>query len=62
MKLSNFPYNKIKRFLFNPKIYKEKILDFKYLKFIENKENILFLCIPGVGKVYLDIYIGIEVT
>ena len=47
-------------FSFNPKINKEKILDFKHLRFIENKENILFLGVPGVGKTHLATSIGIE--
>lgn len=63
VRVANFPYRKELKdfdFSFNPKINKEKILDFKYLRFIENKENILFLSVPGVGKTHLATSIGIE--
>ena len=63
VRVANFPYRKELKdfdFSFNPKINKEKILDFKHLRFIENKENILFLGIPGVGKTHLATSIGIE--
>ena len=63
IRVENFPYRKELKdfdFSFNPKINKEKILDFKHLRFIENKENILFLDVPGVGKTHLATSIGIE--
>ena len=63
IRVENFPYRKELKdfdFSFNPKINKEKILDFKHLRFIENKENILFLGVPGVGKTHLATSIGIE--
>ena len=63
VRVENFPYRKELKdfdFSFNPKINKEKILDFKHLRFIENKENILFLDVPGVGKTHLATSIGIE--
>lgn len=63
VRVENFPYRKELKdfdFSFNPKINKEKILDFKHLRFIENKENILFLGVPGVGKTHLATSIGIE--
>ena len=46
VRVANFPYRKELKdfdFSFNPKINKEKILDFKHLRYIENKENIYFL-------------------
>ena len=46
--------------IFSPGINKEKILDFKNLRFIENKENILLIGSPGVGKTHLATSIGIE--
>ena len=46
-------------FSFQPTINKEQILDFKNLRFIENKENIIFVGSPGVGKTHLAISIGL---
>ena len=46
-------------FSFQPTINKEQILDFKNLRFIENKENIIFVGSLGVGKTHLAISIGI---
>lgn len=46
-------------FSFQPTINREQILDFKNLRFIENKENIIFVGSPGVGKTHLATSIGI---
>lgn len=46
-------------FEFQPSINKEKILDFKNLRYIEKQENILFIGSPGVGKTHLATSIGI---
>lgn len=46
-------------FSFQPTINKEQILDFKNLRFVENKENIIFVGSPGAGKTHLATSIGI---
>ena len=56
VKVANFPFQKTFSdydFSFQPLLNKQEILDLKYLKFIENHENILFLGPPGVGKTHL---------
>ncbi len=46
-------------FEFQPSVNKEQILDFITLRFIELKENIVFLGPSGVGKTHLATSIGI---
>ncbi len=46
-------------FDFQPSINKQQILDFLTLRFIEEKENIIFLGPSGVGKTHLATSIGI---
>ncbi len=61
--VANFPFYKTLDdfdFSFQPTINKDKILEFKNLRFLENKENILFIGSPGVGKTHLATAIGIE--
>lgn len=65
IKVANFPYIKTfddYDFSFQPSLNKEKILDLKNLRFIENKENILFVGSPGVGKTHLATAVGIETS
>lgn len=62
VKVAAFPHLKeIKDFdfSFQPSINKEQILDFTTLRFIERKENIVFLGSSGVGKTHLATSIGI---
>ncbi len=61
--VAHFPF--VKRFedfdfSFQPDLNKESIMDLKYLRFIENNENILFIGLPGVGKTHLSVSAGIE--
>lgn len=63
VRMAGFPYYKTFddfEFSFQPTINKEEILDFKNLRFIENKENILFVGSPGVRKTHLATSIGIQ--
>lgn len=60
---AHFPY--IKRiedfdFSFQASLNKAKILNLASLSFIENKENVLFLGPPGVGKTHLAIGLGVK--
>lgn len=61
--VSSFPYQKtIKDFDFSYQvsINKEKILDLASLRFMDKKENIIFMGSSGVGKTHLATAIGIE--
>lgn len=63
VKVANFPFQKTFNdfdFNFQPLINRQEILDLKYLKFISNNENILFVGPPGVGKTHLATALGIE--
>lgn len=65
LKISNFPYEKrIEDFDFSyqPSINKQAIDDLISLRFIEAKENILFIGTSGVGKTHLATSIGIEAS
>src|SRR5690625_86225 len=62
VKVAAFPHLKeIKDFdfSFQPSINKEQILDFTTLRFIDRKENIVFLGSSGVEKTHLATSIGI---
>lgn len=62
VKVGAFPHTKeIKDFdfEFQPSINRQQILDFTTLRFLESKENIVFLGSSGVGKTHLATSIGI---
>lgn len=61
--VSAFPFEKeLSDFDFNyqPSINKKQIYDLATLRFLENKENILFYGSSGVGKSHLAVSLGIE--
>lgn len=61
--ISNFPYIRTIDdfdFSFQPTVNKTLLLELMTFKFIENKENILFVGTSGVGKTHLATAIGIE--
>lgn len=62
VKVGAFPHTKELKdfdFDFQPGINKDQILDFASLRFLEAKENIVFLGTSGVGKTHLSTSIGI---
>jgi len=62
VKVAAFPHLKEVKdfdFEFQPSVNKQQILDFTTLRFIEDKENIVFLGPSGVGKTHLATSIGI---
>jgi len=52
--LSDFDFD------FQPSVNKAQIYDLATLRFMENKENILFYGSPGVGKTHLSVALGVE--
>lgn len=61
IKMSGFPYRKTLEqfdFDFQPSINKEQIMELATMCFVENKENVVFLGTPGVGKTHLAVSLG----
>ncbi len=63
VKVAGFPHRReLKDFdlSFQPSFNKEQIMDFSTLRFLANKENIVFLGNSGVGKTHMAVSLGIE--
>ncbi len=63
--VSEFPFEKEVRdfdFLYQPSVSKSQILDLESLRFLENKENIVFVGTSGVGKIHLAVALGMAVA
>lgn len=60
--VSAFPFEKTLKdfeFEFQPSVSKTQLLDLETLRFIENKENVLFYGTSGVGKTHLAVALGV---
>jgi len=63
LKQSRFPYLKTLEqfdFAFQPTLSQRKVVTLATLRFIEDKENVIFLGPPGVGKTHLAIALGVK--
>ena len=63
VKVANFPFIKTMNdfdFSFQPTLNRDMIRGFTDLRFIKQKENILFIGSPDVGKTHLSVAIGVE--
>ena len=62
IQMSGFPFQKSLEmfdFSFQPSIDKNQILELATMRFVENRENVVFLGPPGVGKTHLAVALGI---
>lgn len=62
IQMSAFPFRKTMEmfdFSFQPSIDKSQIDELCTMRFVENKENVVFLGTPGVGKTHLAVALGI---
>lgn len=61
IQMSGFPFKKTIEmfdFSFQPSIDKNQIMELATMRFVENKENVVFLGTPGVGKTHLAVALG----
>lgn len=61
IKMAGFPFRKSLDtfdFDFQPSIDKEQIMELATMRFVENRENVVFLGTPGVGKTHLAVSLG----
>ncbi|MBD2872990.1 IS21-like element helper ATPase IstB [Paenibacillus arenilitoris] len=62
-RMANFPYHRTLEaydFSFQPSIDERRIRDLATLRFVENRENLIFLGPPGTGKTHLAVALAIE--
>jgi len=62
IQMSGFPFRKtldMFDFSFQPSIDKSQIDELCTMRFVENRENLVFLGTPGVGKTHLAVSVGI---
>lgn len=62
IQMAGFPYRKTLEdfnFDFQVSIDKNQIMELATLRFVHNKENVVFLRPPGVGKTHLAVALGI---
>lgn len=62
IQMAGLPYRKMLddfNFEFQPSIDKAQIMDLATMRFVHNKENVVFLGPPGVGKTHLAVSLGI---
>ncbi len=55
IRMAGFPFRKSLDtfdFSFQPSIDKEQIMELATMRFVENRENVVFLGTPGVGKTH----------
>ena len=60
--VAGFPFEKELKdfdFSYQPGVNKQQLLELESLRFMENKENILFVGSSGVGKTHLAVSLGI---
>lgn len=63
LKKAHLPYNKRLMdfdFQFQPKLNKAEIVDLHTLRFLDNKDNVLFIGNSGVGKTHMAISLALE--
>lgn len=61
IQMSGFPFQKtldMFDFSFQPSIDKNQIMELATMRFVENRENVVFLGPPGVGKTHLAVALG----
>lgn len=61
IKMAGFPFRKSLDTFdidFQPSIDKEQTMELAAMRFVENRENVVFLGTPGVGKTHLAVSLG----